>query len=161
MKKFLLTCGVNIATCAASAILLSPCARAQRVEPEIHEVDASVHAGVDEQARKQAVFQNSPERPVTRSTWNASAAQASRNIVRPGNTASSPVASVSSMPAHAATAPPKPEIVAPQVHVLPTASSSPASTSHIQTLSSSTTGNKTPSKSRGHLKQKPQESTKN
>lgn len=150
MKKFLLTCGVNIATCVALAILLSPCARAQRAEPEVHEVDASVHAGVEEQARKQAVPQKNPERPATRSTWNASPAQPSRNIVRPGNAASSPLASASSKPGHATTAPPK-----------PASSGAPVSTSRVQALSSATSGSKTPGKSHGHSKQKAHEPTKN
>lgn len=162
MKKFLFTCGVNIATCAALAVLLSPFARAQRVEPEVHEVDASVHDGVEEQARKQSLSQKNRERPATRSTWNASAAQPSRNIVQPGNTASSPPSSASSKPEHAAAAPPKPEFVASHVPALPRASSSTsASTSRAHTLSSLTTGSKTPSNSHDHSKRKPNGSTKN
>ena len=101
MKAILMICSRDIAVYAVLAVILVPCARAQRVEPEVHEEDASAHSSVDERIREQFLSQKSGVRPAARSTWTISAAQPSRNIVRPTTAATAHPAIGASLPTSA------------------------------------------------------------
>lgn len=94
-------CSRDIAIYTVLAVILVPCARAQRVEPEVHEVDASVHSSVDERTREQSLSQRNGVRPTARSTWTVSTALPSRSIVRPTTAATAHPATGASLPTSA------------------------------------------------------------
>ena len=91
----------DIAIYAVLAVILLPCARAQRVEPEVHAVDASVHSSVDERIRERFLSQRSGVRPAARSAWTISAPQPSPNVVRPTTAATAHPATGASLPTSA------------------------------------------------------------
>ena len=91
-----------MAICAVLTVILVPSARAQRVEPEVHAVDASVHAGVDEHAREQSPSKKNGVRHAAGSAWTVPATQPSRNIVRPTSSATTDPSTSASVPTSAA-----------------------------------------------------------
>jgi uncharacterized membrane protein len=95
MKIRLITFFRAIAFCGLLFAILSTSARAQRVEPEVREVDASVQARIDQRRHEDApakkLSQASPH-----SQWSSPSTQADRNLVRAGNATPSPASSANS-----------------------------------------------------------------
>ena len=148
MKKFPMNCGRNMAIYAALAVAIAPCARAQRVEPEVQPVDASVHAGVEEQARARALAQKTTERPAAGSAWTASATQPSRSLFRPGGAAAAPHSAGHSSISHSTTTPSAVKSAPPPALASKPAFSLPVAAKPSGTFSSSPGGSTT--SVRGH-----------
>ena len=77
----LMPCGGNVAKLVVLAAVLLPCAVAQRVEPEVHAVEASARAAIDEQSRGQSPSQRKSAQLATRSAWMGTASRPPRSLV--------------------------------------------------------------------------------
>jgi hypothetical protein len=152
MRKFPMKWGRSMAFCAVLACEFAPCALAQRVEPEVHQVDASVHAGVEEQARARALSQKPKQPPTARNAWMGSAQQPPQSLFRPGGPAAGPPSAERSPHSRLTTAPSEQKTAPPPAMASKPAFTVPAAGKHPGTFSSSLTDKTTPVRSHAPVK---------